>query len=135
MWNIFGRLSFVAQVIILDKLRTTLREAIKIISFRPTPTLCTTMTITELFAQLVGRSEPLPANPTNGELDIEENEIAEEIEVENEEVNAVCDHLREAIEGKQGKSEIPTNLLAQFDVVQSLSLDAWAATTLRAYKG
>lgn len=91
--------------------------------------------ITELFSQLVGRLEPLPAKTTNHELDIEEDEIAEEIEVENEEVNAVNDHLCEAIEGKQGKLEIPTNLLAQFDVVQSLSLDAWAANTLRGYKG
>lgn len=91
--------------------------------------------ITELFSQLVGRIEPPSAKTINDGLNVEEDEIAEEIEVENEEVNAVNDHLCEAIEEKQGKLEIPTNLLAHFDVVQNLSLDAWAANTLRGYKG
>jgi predicted regulator of amino acid metabolism with ACT domain len=93
------------------------------------------MAIAELFTQLIARLEPTPAKVTKGDLEIEENEIAEEIEVENEEVNAVSDHLLKVIEGNQVKTELPTDLLAQFDRVQNLSLDAWAATTLRAYRG
>lgn len=93
------------------------------------------MSITELFSQFIGRPEPLPAKTTKVELEIEENEIAEEIEVENEEVNAVNDHLMKAIEEKQEKFELPTNLLAQFDIVQNLSLEAWATNTLRGYRG
>jgi hypothetical protein len=93
------------------------------------------MAITELFSQLIGRLELPSVKTTNVDLEIEENEIAEEIEVENEEVNAVNDHLSKVIEGKQEKIELPTNLLAQFDIVQNLSLDAWAANTLRGYRG
>ena len=93
------------------------------------------MAITELFSQLIGRLELPSVKTTNVDLEIEENEIAEEIEVENEEVNAVNDHLSKVIERKQEKIELPTNLLAQFDIVQNLSLDAWAANTLRGYRG
>jgi hypothetical protein len=93
------------------------------------------MAITELFSHFISRPEPPPAKATNVELEIEEDEIAEEIEVENEEVNAVNDHLIEVMAGKGRKPELPTNLLAQFDIIQNLSLDAWAANTLRGYKG
>ncbi len=93
------------------------------------------MSITELFTQFIGRPEPTPVKATKVELEIEENEIAEEIEVEDEEVNAVNDHLSEVIKGKQGKFELPTSILSQFNTVQTLSLDAWAASTLRGYRG
>jgi len=93
------------------------------------------MSISELFTQFIGRYEPQKVKPTKTELEIEEDEIAEEIEVENEEVNAVNDHLRNAIEEKQEKLGLPTNILAQFDTIQNLSLDAWAANTLRGYRG
>lgn len=93
------------------------------------------MAITELFTQFIGRPEPTPVKATKVELEIEENEIAEEIEVEDEEVNAVNDHLRKVIEGNQEKIDLPTSILSQFDKVQTLSLDAWAATTLHGYQG
>lgn len=121
---------------ILDKLRTTLRGSTEIISLIPISAFAHhIMSIVELFSQFTRRLEPFQAKPTKAELEIEENEIAEEIEVENEEVNAVNDHLRNAIEEKPEESELPTNLLAQFDIIQNLSLDAWAANTLRGYRG
>jgi hypothetical protein len=90
------------------------------------------MSIAELFSKFVGLSEPqLPTCV----FDIENEEIAEEIEFENEEVDAVNDHLSKVIDGQEGKLDLPNNILAQFEVIQDLSLDAWAAGTLRAYRG
>ncbi len=90
------------------------------------------MSITELFSQFVGLSEP---KLTKSGHDNEDEEIADEIEFENEEVDAVNDHLCKVIEEEEGKLDLSKNILAQFEVIQDLSLDAWAAGTLRAYRG
>jgi hypothetical protein len=65
--------------------------------------------------------------------ELEENKIAEEIEVENEEVDSVNDHVEKAIAEaqSQGKSEHPSDLLSGFE---NLPLDAWAANTLHEYR-
>ena len=54
---------------------------------------------------------------------------------EDEEADAINVLIEKAAEEQGPGKELPSNLLSQFEVIEDLTLDAWASNTIRIYKG